>query len=333
VRRREFSTGLGSAAAASLLYPFAVRAEQPDRIRRIGFLHGLAENDPEAQARITAFRQGLDALGWVEDRNIHIDHRFGGGDAARIQANVAELVSSAPDLIVGHSTPVIVALKKATSSIPIVFAVVNDPVGQDLITSLAHPGGNITGFTFIEFQMIGKWLEMLKEVAPDVIRAAVMFNPETGPYYHAYLRSFETVPRSIAVEVAPAPVRNVTEVEEAVAALKREPGGGLIAAPDPFNNAHRALIMTLAQRHRLPVVYGFRQFVEEGGLMSYGPDTLDIVRRSALYVDRILKGAKPANLPAQAPTKFEMVVNLKTAKALGLAIPETFLARADQVIE
>jgi putative ABC transport system substrate-binding protein len=334
MRRREFISLLGGAAVAPpLLWSPAGRTQQPERIRRIGFLHGLAENDPEGQARITTFRQGLDALGWTEGRNIRIDHRFAGGDVARVQAIVAELVDSAPDLIVGHSTPIVAALKKATSSIPIVFAVVNDPAGQGLIASLARPGGNITGFTFIEFQMIGKWLEMLKEVAPGLIRAALVFNPETVPYYPVYLRSFEAMRRAISVEVAAAPVRDEVQVEAAVAALARDPGGGLIAAPDPFINAHRALIMTSVQRHRLPAVYGFRQFVVEGGLMSYGPDTLDIVRRSASYVDRILKGANPADLPAQAPTKFQLVINLKTAKALGLTIPESFLVRADEVIE
>jgi putative ABC transport system substrate-binding protein len=329
IRRREFITVVGVAAS----WPLAARAQQPERTRRIAYLHGLAESDAEAQTRIIAFRQSLGALGWIEGRNINIDYRFAGGDPVRAQAIAADVVGSAPDLIVGNSTAILTALKRATSSIPVVFAVVNDPVGQGLIASLARPGGNITGFTFIEFQIIGKWLELLKELAPDMSRAALIFNPETVPYYANYLRLFESEPRSIAVEVAPAPVRDEGEIEAAVAAVVRKPGGGLIVAPDPFVNVHRALVMTLSQRHRVPAVYGFRHFVPEGALMSYGPDGLDIVRRSASYVDLVLKGASPADLPAQGPTKFELSVNLKTANALGLEVPATLLARADEVIE
>jgi putative ABC transport system substrate-binding protein len=329
IRRREFIALVGGAAA----WPLAVRAQQPERARRIAYVHGLAESDPEAQARIIAFRQSLAALGWIEGRNISIDHHFAGGDPVRAQAIAADVVGSAPEVIVGNSTAVLTALKRATTSIPVVFAVVNDPVGQGLIASLARPGGNITGFTFIEFQIIGKWLELLKELAPGMTRAALMFNPETVPYYAEYLRLFESEPRSIAVEVAPAPVRDEGEIEAAVAAVVRKPGGGLIVAPDPFVNVHRALVITLSRRHRVPAVYGFRQFVPEGALMSYGPDALDIVRRSANYVDLVLKGANPADLPAQGPTKFELSVNLKTANALGLEVPPTLLARADEVIE
>jgi putative ABC transport system substrate-binding protein len=226
----------------------------------------------------------------------------------------------------------VAALKQATSSIPIVFALLNDPVGQGLIASLARPGGNITGFTLIEFQTIGKWLELLKDVAPKIDRAVVMFNPETAPYYPVYLRSFEAIPRSIAVELAAAPVRNEAEIAAAVAALARK-AGGLIAAPDPFMNSRRALIITLVDRHRLPAVHALHRAVAEGGLMSYGPDTLDIVRRSASYVDRVLKGANPADLPAQAPVKFELSINLKTAKALGLEVPLQLQQLADEVIE
>jgi ABC-type uncharacterized transport system substrate-binding protein len=329
VKRRQFITLVGGAAA----WPLAARAQQTEGMRRIGFLHGLAENDPEAQGRIKAFRYGLEALGWTEGRNIQVDYRFASGDAALARAHTEELVRLAPELIVGYTTPVIAALKHATRTIPIIFALVNDPVGQGFIASLARPGGNVTGFTFIDFAMVGKWLEMLKEMAPDVRRAALLFNPETAPYYPVYLREFGTVPTTLAVELTAAPVRDETEIEAAVTAVAREPGGGLIAAADPFNTARRAQIMTLAQRHQLPAIYYLRQFAAEGGLMSYGPDPNDIVRRSASYVDRILKGVKPADLPVQAPTKFDLVVNLTTAKALGLEVPATLLARADEVIE
>jgi len=329
MRRREFIALLGGATAA---WPFAAGAQQPDRMRRIGFVHRLAESDPEDQARIAAFQQGLSALGWIEGRNISINHRFASGDPARAQAIVTEMVHTAPDLIVGQSTPVVAALKQATRTIPIVFAGLNDPVGQGLIASLARPGGNITGFTLIDFPITGKWLELLKEVAPGVDRAALIFNPETAPYYPAYLRSFEATPRSVAIELAATPVRNEAEIEAAIANIARMPGG-LIAAPDPFTTTHRRLLMRLAEQYRLPAVYGFRQFVVEGALLSYGPDTLDIFRRSASYVDRILKGEKPADLPAQAPVKFELSINLKTAKQLALEVPFHLLQLADEVIE
>ncbi len=222
---------------------------------------------------------------------------------------------------------------KSSITIPIVFSVVNDPLGQGFVASLARPGGNITGFTFVEFTMVGKWLEMLKEIAPSLRRVALIFNPQTAPYYPIYLHEFGAVPATLAAELVAAPVRDEAEVEAAVAALAREPAGGLIAAPDPFINTRRGLIMALAKRYRLPVIYGFRHYVTEGALMSYGPDTADIVRRSASYVDRILKGEKPADLPVQAPTKFELVINLKTAKALDLTVPSALLAQADEVIE
>jgi putative ABC transport system substrate-binding protein len=330
VKRREFITLIGG---ATVTWPLATRAQHPERTRRIVFLHPLAENDPEVQARIAAFRQGLETLGWTENRNIQIEHRFSGGDLARIQAYTAELVSSSPDLIVASSTPVIAALKQATRTIPIVFSVVNDPLGQGFVASLARPGGNITGFTFVEFTMVGKWLEMLKEIAPGVRRVALIFNPQTAPYYPIYLQKFGAVPTTFVAELAAAPVRDEAEVETAVAALAEESVGGLIVAPDPFINTRRGLIMALAKRHRLPAIYGFRQYVTEGALMSYGPDTTDIVRRSALYVDRILKGEKPGDLPVQEPTKFELAINLTTANGLGLKIPPTLLARADEVIE
>jgi putative ABC transport system substrate-binding protein len=290
-------------------------------------------DDPEGQARVTVLKQALHDLGWTDGRNIQIETRFGGADAGRIRAQAAELVALAPDVLVAQTTPVVRALRQATSSIPIVVAAVNDPVEQGFVSSLAHPGGNITGFMLIDFQMVGKWLEMLKEAAPGVSRAILMFNPDTSPYYYLYLRSFEAVPRSVAVEVTAAPVRDTAEVEEAVAKLGRQPGGGLIVPPDAFTLVHYPLLIRLARQHRVPAVYYLRATVAQGALMSYGPDPYDLFRRSASYVDRILKGAKPADLPVQQPTKFELAINLKTAKALGLQIPDKLLALADEVIE
>ena len=328
MKRREFITLLGGTAA---MWPLAARAQQAERVRRIGLLQGLAETDPEAQARTVAFRQALDVLGWIEGRNIRIDYRFAGGDSARVQTYAAELVNSAPDLIVAHSSPVAAALKQATRIIPVVIAMVNDPVSQGFVTSLARPGGNITGFAFVEFPIVGKWLEMLKEIAPGIRRAMLIFNPQTAPYYSNYVRELEAA--SPTAELSAVPVRDEVDLKAAIAALANEPPGGLIAAADPFISAHRALIVRLAQHHRLPTVYPWRQFVAEGGLMSYGPDTVDVVRRSASYVDRILKGSTPAELPVQQPTKFQLAINLKTAKSLRIDIPATMLARADEVIE
>jgi putative tryptophan/tyrosine transport system substrate-binding protein len=328
MRRRELLV-VGGAA----LWPLWARAQQASRMWRIVFLHGLAENDPEAGARVAAFREGLGALGWAENRNVIIEHRFSDGDIARIQVHTAELVGSAPDVIVASGTPVIAALKQATRTIPIVFSVVNDPAGQGFVASLARPGGNITGFTFVDFPMIGKWVEMLKEAVPGVSRMTLMFNPETAPYYPVFLREFGAAGASLVDELSATPVRDEAEIEMAVTGFAREPGGGLIAAPDPFINSRRGLIIALASRHRLPTLFGFRQHAKDGGLMSYGPDSVDIVRRSASYVDRILNGEKPADLPVQAPMKYELAINLKAARALGLTIPPTLLARADEVIE
>jgi putative ABC transport system substrate-binding protein len=309
-----------------------VRA-QGERMRRVAFLHPYAENDPEVRARVAAFRRGLEALGWIENRNIRIEHLYSGGDLGQIQTYATELVRSVPDLIVGSGTPIIAALKQATDTIPVVFSVVNDPVRQGFVAALSHPGGNITGFTFIEFPLIGKWLEMLKAIAPDVRRMALMFDPDTTPFYPVFLREFGAAPKSLAVELSASAVHNEAEIEAAIVAFARELGVGLIAAPGAFINTRRHLIMALTERHRLPAIYGLRQFVTEGALMSYGPDTADIVRRSASYVDRILRGEKPADLPVQSPTKYELVINLKTAKALGLEVPRMLLARADEVIE
>jgi putative ABC transport system substrate-binding protein len=327
--RRQFITLLGGAAA----WPVAAHAQQGERMRRIGFLQGLAENDPETEARGKAFRQGLAALGWTEGRDISIEYRYAAGDTTRIKAYAAELVDSAPDLIVANGSPVVAALKQATRTIPIVFSVINDPAGQGFVPNLARPGGNITGFSYVDFPMIGKWLEILKETVPGVRRMTLMFNPETAPYYPVFLREFFAGGSPLAAEVSVSPVRNEAEIEAAATAFAREPGGGLIAAPDPFINTYRALIISLAHRHRLPTLFAFRQHVRDGGLMSYGPNSVEIVRQSASYVDRILKGEKPAELPVQGPTKYELAINLRTAKALGLEIPSSVLARADEVIE
>ena len=330
MQRREFITLLG---ASTFAWPLAARAQQATGVRRVAFLHPLAENDAEAQARVIAFRVGLESLGWTENRNIRIEHRYSGGDLGRIRAYATELVHSAPGLIVGSGTPITAALKEATSTIPIVFNLVNDPVGQGFVASLSRPGGNITGFTFIDFPLIGKWLEMIKEIAPGVRHIALMFNPDTTPFYPAFLHELEAANKSLAVELSASPVHDEAEVEAAITALAREPGGGPIAAPDAFINNHRRAIMTLTERHRLPAIYGFRQFATEGALISYGPDSAEIVRRSAGYVDRILKGERPADLPVQAPTKYELVINLKTAKALGIDVPLHLQQIADEVIE
>jgi ABC-type uncharacterized transport system substrate-binding protein len=330
LKRREFITLLGGAAAA---WPLAAHAQQSGGKRRIGVLFGIAENDLETQSRGAAFRRGLRDLGWIEGRNVEIDYRFAAGDLNRARAYAAELVTSAPDVLLANSTPVLMALRQATTTIPIVFAVVNDPVGQGFISSLARPGGNITGFTFIELTMVGKWLEMLKEMSPDMVRAFLMFNPQTSAYYDVYLRSFETVQRSVSAEVTALPIRDVAEIEASIAKLGRHRETGLIVPPDAFSLVNRGAIMRSAHEHRLPVIWSYRRFVVEGGLISYGPDTAEIFRRSASYIDRILRGEKPADLPAQSPIKFELAINLKTARMLGLTVPPTLIAIADEVIE
>jgi ABC-type uncharacterized transport system substrate-binding protein len=328
MHRREVIALLGGAAVA---WPLTARAQQP--MRGIGVLMGVAKSDPEGQARIAAFRQGLADLGWTDGRNLRIEYRWAAGDIDRIRAYAAELVALAPDVLVGNGTPVLAALREATRSIPIVFVIVNDPVRQGFISSLARPSGNITGFTFLEYSMVGKSLELLKQLAPNVVRVAVMFSPETSPLYTPFLRSFETVPPPISVAVKAAPVHTAADVEAAAAKLAAEPGGGLLVPPDTFTVVHRGLIMRSAAQHRLPAIFTYRQFVKEGALIAYGPDTVDIFRRSASYVDRILKGANPGDLPAQAPTKFELAINLNTARTLGLDVPPTLLALADEVIE
>ena len=330
MRRRDFITLIGATAAT---WPRAARAQRADQMRKVSVLLSLAENDPEATNRVKAFRLGMRDLGWIEGRNVQIEYRFAGNDLESINRNVAEVVRLAPDVIVANSTAVMVALRPATGTIPIVFAVVSDPVSQGFISNLAHPGGNITGFSFIESDMVGKWVNLLGDVKPNLSRVALMFNPDFVPFFDVYLRSFKAVPRQTSVEVEAVHVRSVADVELAIAELGREPDSGLIAASDAFLLAVRGVILKSANEHRVPVISPYRQLVIEGGLISYGPDTADIFRRSASYVDRVLKGELPGNLPVQAPVKFELVVSLKTAKALGLSLRESFLQLADEVIE
>jgi putative ABC transport system substrate-binding protein len=329
VKRRQFITLLGGAATT---WPLAARAQQ-EGTPHIGVLLGLADGHPETRSRVRALQKGLRDLGWVEGRNIRVDYRFAGSDPTRAREYAAELVRLKPDVIVGNSTPVLTALRQATSTIPIVMAVVNDPVGQGFISSAAHPGGNVTGFSFIEPDLIGKWLTMLKDVAPKVSRANLMFNPVTAPYYDVYLRSFEAVPQSKKVDVTALVVRQTDDIQSAIAKLARDPGNGLIAASDPFVVDNHRLVAQLTLQHRMPAISPYQEFMAEGGLISYGPDTADIFRRAAGYVDRILKGAKPADLPLQSPDRFELAINLKTAKVLGLDLPPTLVAIADEVIE
>jgi putative ABC transport system substrate-binding protein len=330
MRRREFITLVAGSAAT---WPLAALAQQGERVRRVSVLLGLAENDPEAISRVKAFRLGMRDLGWIEGRNLQMEYRFAGTNLESINKHVAELIRLAPDIIVANSSPVLAVLRPATSTIPIVFVVVSDPVDQGFISSLAHPGGNITGFSFIEPEIVGKWINLLHDVKPNLSRVALMFNPDTVPFFDVYLRSYNALPQQTSVEVEAVHVRSVAEVELAVAKSGREPGSGLIAAADSFIVSVRGAIVKAADKYRVPVISPYRQFVIEGSLMSYGPDTADIFRRSASYVDRVLKGEPPGNLPAQSPVKFELVVNLKTAKALGLSLPESFLLLADEVIE
>jgi putative ABC transport system substrate-binding protein len=328
IERRKFLARLGGAAAA---WPLAARAQQADRVRRIGVLMGVA-NDAEGEARVAAFRQGLQQLGWVEGRNVLVEYRWGGGDPARLKIQAAEVAAMMPDVILAGGTTALVPMQQATRSIPIVFVGSADPVGRGFVASRPRPGGNMTGFTIFEVSLVGKMLEALKQIAPVTARAVLIYSP-TNSNAADYWRSLETVAPTFAVKPVAAPVRDADEIERACAALAGERNGGLLVPPDAITTARRELIIALAARYRLPAVYPFRFFVTSGGLMSYGPDTLDPYRRAAGYVDRILKGEKPADLPVQAPTKFELVINLKTAKALGLEVPPTLLARADEVIE
>lgn len=330
MERRTFITLLGGTALA----PLAVRAQQPVQMRRIGVLMGYAENDPEGQARVGAFRDGLQKLGWAEGRNIRFDTRWATpGDAESRQRFAQEIVALQPDLILSHGTPSTAALLPQTRTIPILFAGVSDPVGSGFVASFPRPGGNVTGFITMEPTMSGKWLELLKEIAPDIARVALLFNPITAPFVEYWLGPFKAAAASFGLEAIAAPVRDSSELASVIAAQAREPNGGLIAIPDTFLATHRAEITSLAARYRLPAVYGFRYFAAVGGLMSYGGDQIDDYQRAAAYADRILKGTKPSELPVQTPVKFELVINLKTARALGLVIPQAMLTRADEVIE
>jgi putative ABC transport system substrate-binding protein len=329
MRRREFITGLGGAIA----WPLAARAQQPERMRRLGVLMSTNENDPVAQARVAALHRGLAEFGWTEGRNLAIEWRWSGGDIARTREYAAELVHLAPEVLLGNGTPATAALKQATTTIPIVFAVVNDPVAQGLIASMAHPGGNITGFSFLEYSMVGKSLEMLKQIAPQISRVALMFNPDTYPYYEIHLKSFEPAAKLLSLELIAAPVRSPPDIDDAIARLGQRPGSALMVTPDPFMLVHRDAAIRAAAHYGVPATYSYLQNVREGGLTSYGADASDILRRSASYIDRILKGVTPADLPAQAPVKFEIAINLKTAKALGLDVPVNLVALADEVIE
>jgi len=330
MKRREFITLLGGAAVA---WPVVARAQQPGRMRRIGVLMTVSESDPEGKARVGALRQGLDQLGWAEGKNLAIEYRWAGGDIGRFRDYTAELIGLAPDLVVANSTPALATLHAATTTIPVVFVMVVDPVGLGYIASLSHPGGNITGFTYMEVSLIGKWLDLLKGIAPTITRTAFLFNPDTAPFYPAFLRAFESAPHPVVMEFAAAPVRASGELEATIASLARVPGGSLIVGADASNIVHREAILRLVAQYKLPTLSAYRQFAEEGALMSYGPDSEEIFRRSASYIDRILKGEAPASLPAQAPTKFEFVINLKTAESLGLSVPANLLALADRVIE
>ena len=326
MKRREFIAGLGSAAA----WPMVARA-QSERVRRIGVLMNVAADDPDGQARLTGFLQGLQEFGWTAGRNVRIEYRWAPGEADR-RRYAAELVALAPDVIMASTTVSVAALQQATTTVPIVFAAVTDPVGQGFVASLRRPGGNATGFFLYEYGTSTKWLELLKEITPGITRVAVIRDP-TLPYNHGELGAIQSAAPSFRVEVSPLDARGASEIERGIAAFASGSNGGLIVLGTTVTFANRKLIFTLAAKHRLPAVYTGRHYVTDGGLMSYGPDRADQYRRAAGYVDRILKGEKPADLPVQAPTKYELVINLKAAKAIGLDIPPNLLARADEVIE
>jgi putative ABC transport system substrate-binding protein len=328
IRRRQFITFLGGAAGL----PLAARAQQGDRVRRIGVLIGGDENDPVQKTYVSAFTQALADLGWTDGRNVRMELRWYGGDINRIGALAQELVGLQPDIILVTGTPATAALQRETRTIPIVFVSAGDPVASGLVVRLNRPGGNITGFANLESSLVGKWLELLSEIAPGLKRAAIMFNPDTAPA-SAYLPPFETAARSLKVVPITTPVHSDEEIEPAIIALGREPGGGLVVMPDVFMEAHRSPTISAAARNNVPAVYSQSAFARVGGMLSYGVHPVDTFRRAASYVDRILRGAKPAELPVQLPTKFEMVLNLKTAKALGLAVPPSIRLLADEVIE
>jgi putative tryptophan/tyrosine transport system substrate-binding protein len=326
MKRREFMIFLGSAAA----WPVAARAQQPDRVRRVGVLMGISD-DPEGQARVAVFRQALAALGWTEGRNVQFIYRWSAGDVVHARQFAKELLDLRSDVILANSTPIAVAVRDITRTIPTVFVQVSDPVTAGVVQSLARPGGNLTGFTTFEPSIASKWLELVKRIAPNITRVAYLFNPNTAPLFYA--RAVETAAPLLSVKPFAAEVHNTAEMEGVIEQFARESGSALLVLPDLFTATNRQSIIALAAHHRLPAVYPARYFVASGGLMSYGVELLETYRQAASYVDRILRGEKPADLPVQAPTKYELVINLKTARALGLEVPPTLLARADEVIE
>jgi putative ABC transport system substrate-binding protein len=330
MRRREFITLVGGAAAA---WPLVARAQQPERMRRIGVLMNLTADDPIAKARIDALQQSLQQLGWTEGRNLQVDYRWTAGGDDELRRYAEALVTLAPDVIMGTGSPPVVALRRATRTVPIVFLLVADPVGAGFVESLARPGGNATGFTSFEYGIGAKWLEIIREIMPSMKRVAVL-REASNPGGIGQFVAIQSAALPLGVEVRPIDGGSgPSEIERGVAAFARDPGGALIVTATPMANIHRDLIIALAARYQLPAIYGFRFHVERGGLIAYAHDQIDQYRRAASYIDRILKGEKPADLPVQAPTKYELVINLKTAKALGLTIPPTLLARADEVIE
>ena len=330
MKRREFITFLGSAAAAA--WPISARAQQTDRVRRIAVLIGYAEDDPETKARLAALRQGLEKRGWSEGRNVQIETRFVAGNADKYASLAKELIATRPDAILAHTTQAAAALQRESRTIPIVFVNVSDPIGSGFVASLARPGGNLTGVLQYEAGVVGKWLAMLKEIAPRLERVALVANPKTTPYDY-FLRAAEAAAPSLAIKMVSSPVATAADIEYAIDTFADAPNGGLLLAPDATVVLHRNLIIALAAKHKLPSVYAFHFMVAMGGLMSYGTDQADAFRLAAFYIDRTLRGDKPADLPVQAPTKFETTVNLRTAKAFGLTVPPGLLVAADEVIE
>ena len=324
MRRRNFMARAGAAA----MWPSAALTQQAPK-RRVVFVTGTAASDTQTRAWTVEFERGLEELGWSQGRNIEIEYRWGEGHLARVRANAADVAKQAPDAVLALGTLVVTAMKQATTSIPIVFAVVNDPVAQGIVPNMAHPGGNITGFSLMDYSVLGKSMELLKELAPGITRSAVLFNPDNYPFYETYVKSIQATPPA-SLEVTALRLRSTAEIEPALAKLS---GSGLVVAPDTFANLNRELLIRTAAQNRIPTTYPYRQFVLDGGLMTYAPNPADVVRRSTAYIDRILKGARPAELPVQAPTKFEFLINARTAKALGLEIPSRLLFTADEVIE
>ena len=330
MRRRDFIKAVAGSAAA---WPLTARAQQTERVGRIGVLNLLAETDPQAQRWDTAFRKGLDELGLIDGRNIHVDYRWGAGSLDRVRLFAQELVRLKPDVLVAGTTPATAALQAETKTIPIVFAGVSDPIDSGFVASLANPGGNITGFIVQQGSLGGKWLELLHEVAPRILHVAILFNPQTAPYARYYLDTFHPAATALSIEPIDAPFHSAAELEATMTKLGREADTGLIVVPDTSTQLYHESITSLAGRYRLPTIYPYRSFVAEGGLMSYGSDVADAYRQAASYVKRILKGEKPTDLPVQLPTKFDLAINLKTAKALGLSVPQTLRVTADEVIE